>query len=84
MPLLTVASMSAPLHSSDKGVKYGDPVPLIISSWDTNVVSISEANVFPVHMETPDVDEGFDFNIFNNLWGTINYIMWYPYLLITC
>ena len=75
-----ITNGSKHVHSSDKGVKYGDPVPLMISSWDTNVVSIGGANVFPVPMETPDVDEGFGFNIFNNLWGT-NYIMWYPYLL---
>ena len=29
---------------------------------------------FPVPMATPDVSDGFSFNIVNNMWGT-NYVM---------
>lgn len=73
-----IANGSKHVHASDKGIKYGDPVPLTVFSWDTEVVTIGGANLFPVPMETPDVSKGFGFNIYNNLWGT-NYIMWYPY-----
>ena len=66
------------VHGSDHGVKYGQPVPLSIKSWDAPILSVGGDNYFPVPMEDPDVNEGFSFNLFNNLWGT-NYIMWYPY-----
>ena len=75
-----IANGNKHVHTSDKEVKYGNSVPLMKSSWDTNVLSIGRANIFSVSMETPDVNEGFGFNIFNNLPDT-NYIMWYPYLL---
>lgn len=74
-----ITNGSKHVHGSDKGVKYGDPIPLKIVSLDTPILSIGGTNYFPVPMETPDVSEGFTFNIFNNLWGT-NYIMWYPYM----
>ena len=74
-----IANCSKHVHTSDKEVKYGNSVPLT-NSWDTNVLSIGRTNVFSVSMETPDVNEGFGFNIFKNLLGT-SYIMWYPYLL---
>ena len=47
-----IANGSKHVHTSDKAVKYGDLVPLMISTWDTNVVSIGGANVFPVHGNT--------------------------------
>ena len=74
-----IANGSKHVHTSDKEVKYGNSVPLT-KPWDTNVFSIGRANIFSVSNETPDVNEGFGFNIFNNLPGT-NYITWYPYLL---
>ena len=55
----------------DDWVKYGDPIPLMIS-WDTHVVSIG---VFPVPMVTPDVDEGF---------GLIHIQIIYVVLITSC
>ena len=47
-----IANGSKHVHTSDKEVKYSNSVPLTKSSWDTNVVSIGGANVFPVHGNT--------------------------------
>ena len=65
------------LHASDFGVSYSGG--LRFTSWDTSLVYIGKPNPFPVPMEQPDVNEGFSFSFYNNIWGT-NYIMWYPYL----
>ena len=73
-----ITNGSKHVHGSDYGVKYAEPVPLSVTSWDAPILSVGGDNYFPVPMENPDVSEGFSFNLFNNLWGT-NYIMWYPY-----
>ena len=73
-----ITNGSKHVHGSDYGVKYAEPVPLSVTSWDAPILSVGGDNYFPVPMENPNVNEGFSFNLFNNLWGT-NYIMWYPY-----
>ena len=65
------------LHGSDKGIMY--PKGPSFYARDTSLVCIGYPTPFPIPMEQPDVDKGFAFNVYNNIWGT-NYIMWYPYL----
>ena len=64
------------LHASDFGVSYASG--LRFTAWDTSVVCVGKPTSFPTPMQQPNVDNGFAFNVYNNIWGT-NYIMWYPY-----
>ena len=68
------------LHSSQT-ITYSFPSisqQMIFESLDTSVLCVGYPNPFPTPASPPVVDDGFAFNIFNNIWGT-NYIMWYPY-----
>jgi len=68
------------LHSSQT-VSYSSPSntqQMTFESLDTSVVCVGYPNPFPTPPSSPVQDDGFSFNIFNNIWGT-NYIMWYPY-----
>lgn len=68
------------LHSSQT-VSYGFPGnanQMMFESLDTSVLCVGFPNPFPTPINPPVIDDGFSFNIFNNIWGT-NYIMWYPY-----
>ena len=65
------------LHGSDWGITYTSGPSFY--ARDTSLVCIGPPTPFPTPMEQPSVDQGFAFNLFNNIWGT-NYIMWYPYL----
>ena len=64
------------LHSS-QSVSYTNPELTFVSD-DTSLCCVGFPTPFPTPCATPVVDDGFSFNIFNNIWGT-NYIMWYPY-----
>ena len=65
------------LHASDRGIMYtGGPS---FYARDSSLVCIGLPTPFPTPMEQPDVNKGFAFNVYNNIWGT-NYVMWYPYL----
>lgn len=64
------------LHSS-QCVSYTNP-QLTFLSKDTSLCCVGFPTPFPTPTAKPVVDDGFSFNIFNNIWGT-NYIMWYPY-----
>lgn len=75
-----VRNGSQHLHSSQT-VTYSLPsnTPhMTFESLDTSVVCVGYPNPFPTPPSRPAVDDGFSYNIFNNIWGT-NYIMWYPY-----
>ena len=65
------------LHGSDWGITYTNGPSFY--AQDTSLLCVGAPTPFPTPMEQPDVDQGFAFNLINNIWGT-NYIMWYPYL----
>ena len=76
-----VKNGSQHLHSSQT-VTYTNPSntkQIVIESLDTSVLCVGIPNPFPTPPSHPVEDDGFAFNIFNNIWGT-NYIMWYPYI----
>ncbi|XP_065831101.1 uncharacterized protein [Oscarella lobularis] len=66
------------LHAVDTqdGVLYMDPF-IRFNSMDTSVVCVGRPTPFPTPVSKPNVDDGFAFNIVNNIWGT-NYLMWFP------
>ena len=69
------------LHSS-QAITYTFPSiseHMTFTSLDTSVLCVGYPNPFPTPPSPPALDDGFAFNIFNNIWGT-NYIMWYPYM----
>lgn len=75
-----VKNGSQHLHSSQT-VTYTSPSnsqQMIFESLDTSVLCVGIPNPFPTPPSQPVEDDGFAFNIFNNIWGT-NYVMWYPY-----
>ena len=68
------------LHSSQT-ITYSSPSisqHMTFQSLDTSVLCVGYPNPFPTPPSPPAMDDGFAFNIFNNIWGT-NYVMWYPY-----
>ena len=65
------------LHASQV-VTYTKP-RIGIASQDTSLLCVGHPTPFPTPPSKPAIDDGFSFNIFNNIWGT-NYVMWYPYL----
>ena len=68
------------LHSSQT-ITYSFPSisqQMTFESLDTSVLCVGYPNPFPTPASPPVTDDGFSFNIFNNIWGT-NYVMWYPY-----
>ena len=76
-----VKNGSQHLHSSQT-VTYTTPSnaqKMIFESLDTSVLCVGIPNPFPTPPSQPVEDDGFAFNIFNNIWGT-NYVMWYPYM----
>lgn len=71
------------LHAlSDAGVQ----VPSATNAWeilqvapmDTALVALGEPDVLPDIVGPAKTEKGFNFNLFNNAWGT-NYVMWTPY-----
>ena len=74
-----VKNGSKHVHSVDEGGVAYSHTGFKVIPWDTSLVSVGGTNVLPVPMETPDLMDGFGFNILNNLWGT-NYVMWYPFI----
>ena len=69
------------LHSSQT-ITYSFPSiseHMTFTSLDTSVLCVGYPNPFPTPPSPPALDDGFAFNIFNNIWGT-NYITWYPYM----
>ena len=68
------------LHSSQT-ITYSFPSisqQMTFESQDTSVLCVGYPNPYPTPPSPPAMDDGFAFNIFNNIWGT-NYVMWYPY-----
>ena len=65
------------LHASQT-VTYTKP-PMTLLSLDTSLLCVGYPTPFPTPPSKPAINDGFSFNIFNNIWGT-NYVMWYPYL----
>ena len=76
-----VKNGSQHLHSS-QAVTYTNPSntkQIVFESLDTSVLCVGIPNPFPTPPSHPVENDGFAFNIFNNIWGT-NYVMWYPYM----
>ena len=76
-----VKNGSQHLHSS-QAVTYTNPSStkqIVFESLDTSVLCVGIPNPFPTPPSHPVENDGFAFNIFNNIWGT-NYVMWYPYV----
>ena len=71
------------LHALGDG---GIQMPSVASAWevlqvapmDTALVALGEPQVLPDIAGPSHTDQGFNFNLFNNAWGT-NYVMWTPY-----
>ena len=60
------------LHSSQT-ITYSFPSisqQMTFESLDTSVLCVGYPNPFPTPASPPVVDDGFAFNIFNNIWGT--------------
>ena len=61
------------LHASDFGVVYDE---LSIQSLDTALVAPQEPSLLNFCNTKPLDDDGINFNLYNNVWGT-NFPMWY-------
>lgn len=80
---MQVRNGSYNLHAvSDAGVQ----LPSASSAWevlqvapmDSALVAIGSPEVLPDIVGPAQPEKGFNFNLFNNAWGT-NYVMWTPY-----
>eukprot|EP01006_Ploeotia_vitrea_P051969 TRINITY_DN67625_c6_g1_i1.p1 TRINITY_DN67625_c6_g1~~TRINITY_DN67625_c6_g1_i1.p1 ORF type:complete len:752 (-),score=89.33 TRINITY_DN67625_c6_g1_i1:2-2257(-) len=61
--------------------KPGGPRKMEIQPWDTGLISVGSARIFPTPTNvTADPTGGIHFNLHNNLWDT-NYPLWYPFVL---
>lgn len=61
------------LHATDYGVKWTKGS---LETLDTALVSVGDPKVVPYTREPIHPEEGFWFNLENNIWGT-NFVMWY-------
>ena len=65
------------LHAVQTGIFYkGKDGPLKLQSLDAPLVSPGRPRILEFDTSQPDLEEGFHFNLHNNLWGT-NFPMWY-------
>jgi len=75
-PMQTIQNGSHHIHGQWDGIFFGNGMH--VESLDAGILSIGSPNPFPTPLVTPDPENGFYFNLYNNIWGT-NWIMWYPY-----
>jgi hypothetical protein len=82
-PLDIMKNGSFHQHGVTNGIQYSEEGKFVlrVDSPDVPIVAVGEVTPFPTPMnQVPDLNKGFHFNYYNNIWGT-NYIMWYPYML---
>ena len=53
-----------------------EKLSLEIHSQDALLVSAGQPSLLNFSNELPDLDNGFHFNLYNNVWGT-NFPMWF-------
>ncbi|MCY0878697.1 MAG: DUF5054 domain-containing protein [Firmicutes bacterium] len=65
------------LHAVGRGITYeAADARVEIASLDAPVVSLGRRNLLTLVTTAPDLDQGFHFNLHNNVWGT-NFRVWY-------
>ncbi len=72
-PRYVVDNAQSRLHATDYGVVYDD---LSIETLDAALVAPQEPMLLSFRDCKPADDEGINFNLYNNIWGT-NFPMWY-------
>lgn len=72
-PKYVVDNAQSRLHATDFGVVYDE---LCIESLDAALVAPQEPMLLSFRDCKPADDEGINFNLYNNIWGT-NFPMWY-------
>ena len=61
------------MHAVDEGVRFEN---CELWTLDAPLVSIGERALLKFPDTLPKLDQGIDFNLHNNVWGT-NFPMWY-------
>jgi len=72
-PMTVIKKGNRHLHGVDFGVKAGD---VTIRTIDCGLVAPGMPSLLNFDDAQPDLDKGFCFNLYNNIWGT-NFPMWY-------
>ncbi len=72
-PKFVVDNAQSRLHATDYGVVYDN---VSIESLDAALVAPQEPMLLSFRDTKPADDEGINFNLYNNIWGT-NFPMWY-------
>merc|ERR1712034_204527 len=86
-PLEVVVNGSRHLHAVWRGVNYLDDsamfvnitskdVPLLVPGDPAFLLGLNKGIVDPIQ---PNLEQGFHFNIQNNLWG-VAFVEWYPFI----
>ncbi|QKE72876.1 DUF5054 domain-containing protein [Arthrobacter citreus] len=76
-PLEVVKNGNRNLHCVDKGIYYsGTESEIVIETKDSPLVSPGEKRLLQFNNSFPSLEDGFHFNLYNNIWGT-NFPMWY-------
>lgn len=82
-PLEVLRNGSFYQHGINKGIQFVPSVgktSMQIISIDAGVVQPGDTFPLPTELNaTPNISNGYYFNLINNMWGT-NYIMWYPFV----
>lgn len=76
-PLDVVNNGNKIMHCIDNKVKYdGSDKQFEIIAIDSRNICIGEDNVLNFNNRIPKIENGFEFNLLNTIWGT-NFTMWY-------
>lgn len=76
-PLGVVRNGNRKLHAVGKGVHYrAGEHQFAIETLDTPLVAPGEPSLLEFENESPPLENGMHFNLYNNVWGT-NFPMWY-------
>ncbi len=76
-PLDVISNGNRKLHGVDHGVGYfGADGGIDIQSWDAALVAPGAPSLLNFSQRQPNLNGGFHFNLYNNIWGT-NFPMWY-------
>ncbi|MBN2711941.1 MAG: DUF5054 domain-containing protein [Planctomycetes bacterium] len=63
------------LHAVQDGISYTGKPSMRIRTLDALLVSPGRPRILDFDVEQPNLEEGWHFNLYNNLWGT-NFPMW--------
>lgn len=75
-PLDVVSDGNRNLHGLNSGVYYKGEKEVVIETLDAPLVAVGAPKILKFDNQVADLDNGFYFNLYNNVWGT-NFPMWY-------